>query len=130
MGSHAKAQPAPDFRSYAAEATETLVNIVPFRKPAPRHGKLKLVAPVNGGRSRIDSIVPLPVDADRGPNNGSWRRDTIIDFAPTGRGAPAKITPKSVAYADEIHLTLMDIILTTLLFLSTMTGPALVWLLI
>lgn len=130
MGSHAKAQPAPDFRSHAAEGTESLVNVVPFRKPAPRHVKLKLVAPVNGGRSWIDPIAPLSVDANGGTNSGSGRRDTISDFAHAGRGAPAKVMPKSVTYGDEIHLTLMDLILTTLLFLSTLTGPALVWVLL
>jgi hypothetical protein len=130
MGSHAKAQPAPDFRSYAAEATESLVNVVPFRKPAPRHVKLKLVAPVNGGRSWIDPIGPLSVDAHGGVNSGFGRRDTISDFTHAGRGAPVKVIPESVTYGDEMHLTLMDLILTTLLFLSTLTGPALVWLLL
>lgn len=129
MGSHAKAQPAADFRSYAAEATESLVNVVPFRKPAPRHVKLKLVAPANGGRSWIGPIAPLSVDANGGTNSGSGRRDTS-DFVHPGRGAPAKVMPKSVTQGDEIHLTLMDLILTTLLFLSALTGPALVWLLL
>jgi hypothetical protein len=130
MGSHAKVQPAPDFQSYAAEATESLVNVVPFRKPAPRHVKLKLVEPANEGRSWIDPIVPLLVDANGGTKSGYWRTDTISDSAHAGRSAPTKVMPKSVTYGDEIHLTLMDLILTTLLFLSTLTGPALVWLLL
>jgi hypothetical protein len=108
----------------SAQATSSLVNVVPFRKPAPRRANLKLVAPVNAGDSWTEAIAPLSAIANAATNNGSGR--LISDFVHVGRRGPAKATPKSVTHGDEIHLTPIDVILTTLLFLSTLTGPALI----
>jgi hypothetical protein len=111
----------------AAERTEYRANVVPFPSAAQRRAKLELVPSVSGGRSQKQAIAPLSPSANR-DKTASKLRGAISDFAIADGDGYAAALRQSLTNEDEIHLTPTDFVVATFLFLSALSGPALVWL--
>jgi hypothetical protein len=114
----------------SGEATTDGSNLAPFRRPSRRRPRHRLVTPAKEGLSRVEAKVLLFAGANGATNNGSRHGDVNRHFAHESHSIAVKTIPGNVVQGDEIRLTLMEAILTTLLFLSPLTAPGLVWLML